>query len=245
MRTENRKKQHERFLLERFLEAAKLQAEVTEAREAPDFIIRFEGRSIGVEVTELFISHDTGRNLPQAQEALSSRIVSHAQQLYQASGARPAHVTVCFGPGCDLRSLNRDHTAAKLASFVQGLQLSELQRVDWRPEELDGHLPDEISFVHALGVPKSEMAHWGVARAGWAAPLSAGALQSRIDEKTTRLLKYRNTVSENWLLVVADGTKPSQLFDAKAEFDSRTISSPFSRSFFYGHPDRAVIELGI
>jgi hypothetical protein len=245
MRSEDRKKQHERFLLERFLEAAKLQAEVTEAREAPDFIIRFEGRSIGVEITELFISHDTGRNLPQVQEALSSRIVSHAQQLYQASGARPAHVTVCFGPGCDLRSLNRDHTAAKLASFVQGLQLPEWQRVDWRPEELDGHLLDEISFVHALGVPKSKTAHWGVARAGWAAPLSAGALQSRIDEKTTRLLKYRNTVSENWLVVVADGTKPSQLFDAKAEFDSRTISSPFSRSFFYGHPDRAVIELGI
>jgi hypothetical protein len=189
MRTKDRKKQHERFLLERFLEAAKLQAEVIEVREAPDFIIRFEGRSTGVEVTELFISHDTGRNLPQAQEALSSRIVSHAQQLYQASGARPAHVTVCFGPGCDVRGLNRDHTAAKLASFVQGLQLSEWQRVDWRSEELDGHLPDEISFVHALGVPKSEMAHWGVARAGWAAPLSAGALQPRIDEKTTRLLK--------------------------------------------------------
>lgn len=245
MRTEHRKKQHERFLLERFLEAAKLQAEVTEEREAPDFIIRFEGRSIGVEVTELFISHDTGRNLPQAQEALSSRIVSHAQQLYQASGARPAHVTVCFGSGCDLRSLNRDHTAAELASFVQGLHLSEWQRVDWRPEDLDGHLPDEISFVHVLGVPKSEMAHWGVARAGWAAPLSAGTLQSRIDEKTTRLLKYRNTVSENWLVVVADGRKPSQLFDAKAEFDARTISSPFSRSFFYGHPDRAVIELGV
>lgn len=241
----DRKKQHERFLLERFLEAARLQAEVTQEREAPDFIIRFEGRSIGVEVTELFISHATGRNLPQAQEALSSRIVSDAQQLYQASGAHPAHVTVCFGPGCDLRRLNRDHTAAALVSFVQGLNLSEWQRVDWHPEELDGHLPDEISFVHALGVPKSEMAHWGVARAGWVAPLTAEALQSRIDEKTTRLLKYKKTVSENWLIVVADGTKPSQLFDAKTEFDARAISSPFSRSFFYGHPERAVIELGV
>ena len=245
MRAEQRKKQHERFLLDRFLDAAKLQAEVTEEREAPDFIIRFEGRSIGVEITKLFISHDTGRILPQAQEALSSRIVSHAQQLFQASGARPAHVTVCFGPGCDLRSLNRDHTAAKLASFVQGLHLSEWQRVDWRPEELDGQLPNEISFVHALGVPKSEMAHWGVARAGWVAPLTAGVLQSRIDEKTARLIKYKKKVLENWLVVVADRTKPSQLFDVRVEFDARSISSPFSRSFFYGHPDRAVIELGV
>jgi hypothetical protein len=245
MRGADHKKQHERFLLERFLEAAKLQAEVTEEREAPDFIICFEGRPIGVEVTELFISHDTSQNLPQVQESLSSRIISCAQQLYQASGARPAHVTVCFRPDCDLRNLSRDDTAAKLAFFVQGLNLSEWQRVDWRPEELHGQLTDEISFVHALGVPKSEMAHWGVARAGWAAPLTADTLQSRIEEKSTRLLKYKGTVTENWLVIVADGTKPSQLFDARSEFDTHAILSPFSRSFFYGHPERVVIELGV
>jgi hypothetical protein len=237
-------KQHERFLLERFFEDAALPAEVVEEREAPDFIVRFEDRFIGVEVTELFISHDTNRNLMQAQESISTRIVSRAQQIYHASGALPAHVSVCFDPGCDLKKLNRDHTANELASFVRSLNLAEWQRADWYPEECDGPLPHEISFVHALGVPSFDMAHWAVARAGWAAPLTADVLQARVDEKSTRLLKYRDIVRENWLVVVADATKPSGLFDARSQFDVAGLSSPFSRTFFYGYPDRAVIKLG-
>lgn len=239
-----RQKQHERFLLERFLEAAALEAEIVEEREVPDFIVRFEGRSIGIEVTELFISHDPRQGLLQAQESIATKIVSRAQQLYQQSGARPAHVSVCFAPGRDFRKLHRDRTANDLAAFVRNLDLREGQRADWRPEEFDGPLPEEISFVHAIGVPTFDMAHWAVARAGWAAPLTPEVLQSRLDEKAQRLLKYQDAVEENWLIVVADATKPSGLFDTSSQFDASRLSSPFSRTFFYGHPGGAIIKLG-
>ncbi len=244
-RPANRQKQHERFFLERFIDAAMLQAEIVEEREAPDFIVRVACGLIGIEVTGLFISHDPSSNSMQAQESISTRIVSAAQRLYETSGAAPAHVTVCFDPSCDLRNLNRDQTAHELASFVQGLNLAEWQHVDWRPEELDGPLPYEVSFVHALGVPSFEMAHWGVARTGWVAPLDVTPLQARIDEKSKRLPAYQHEVSENWLLIVADATKPSQLIEAKDNFDPRRVSSPFARTFFYRHPDKTVIELGV
>lgn len=245
MRASDRQKQHERFLLERFIEAAGLSAEIVDEREAPDFIVLFQERFVGVEITALFISHDTDRSLPQAQESISTRIVSRAERLYEASGAPPAHVTVCFVTGCDLRNVSRESTASRLASFVQSLNLTQWQRVDWRPEELDGSLPNEISFVHALGVPSYQMAHWGVARAGWVAPVTAKVLESRVKEKSKRLPKYQDTVRENWLVIVADRRKPSQQFDTKPDFDPRGVSSPFSRTFFYAHPERAVIELGV
>lgn len=244
MRTLIHQKQHERFLIEQFFEATTLEAEIVEEREVPDFIIRFEGRSIGIEVTELFISHDPRQRLLQAQESTATRIVSRAQEIYQQSGARPAHVSVCFAPGRDLRNLRRDHTANELAAFIRNLDLRERQRVDWRPEEGDAPLPEEISFVHALGVQSFDMAHWAVARAGWAAPLTLEALQSRIDQKAPRLIKYQDTVVENWLIVVADATNPSGLFDTSLQFDASKLSSPFSRTFFYGYPDRGIIKLG-
>jgi len=244
MPSADRQKERERFLLERFIEAAELRAEVVEVREAPDFIVRFEGRLIGVEITELFISHDTNRSVLQARESISARIVLRAQQLYQASGAPPAYVRVCFGPGYDLRDLDRDRTAKALVSLIQGFSLTEGQSVDWRPEELDGPLSYEVSFVRALGVPSFAMAHWIVPRAGWVAPLTVVALQSRVDEKATRLLKYQDAVAVNWLVVVADSTKPSQMIEAKPDFDPRSISSSFSRTFFYRYPGETVIELG-
>ncbi len=244
-RLADRQKQHERFLLERFIDVAMLQAEIIEAREVPDFIVRVEGRLIGVEVTELFISHGPCNNLMQAQESISTRIVSTAQRLYQASGATPAHVTVCFSPGSDLRNLNRDRTANALASFVRGLNLIEGQCVDWHPEELNDPLPYEVSFVHTLGVPSFEMAHWGIARAGWVASLAVTPIQARIDEKAKILPTYQDTVAENWLLIVADATKPSQLIEAKDDFDPRRVLSPFARTFFYRYPDKAILELGV
>ncbi|HEU0046661.1 MAG TPA: hypothetical protein VFQ43_03520 [Nitrososphaera sp.] len=242
-----RQKQHERFLLERFIEAAGLATEIVEQREAPDFIVRFEGRLLGIEVTELFILRDTGRSLLQAQESMSIKIVSRARQLYEVSSAPPAHITVVFGLGRDLRNLNRDRTASRLAFFVQSLNLAIGQQFDWRPEkkEHEGPIPDAISSVHALGVPTYEMAHWRIARVGWASPVTVDALQFRINEKSRRLLTYRNIVSENWLVIVADRTKPSGLFHAKPNFDPRGISSPFSRTFLYLYPERPIIQLGV
>jgi len=125
----NCQKQRERFFLERSIEAACFEAEIIDERESPDFIVRIDDRFIGAELTKLFKAHDTERSLPQAQESISSSIVSHAERMYKSSGSPPTHVTVCFGPGCDLKGLNRNQTASALASFIQGLNLGEWQRV--------------------------------------------------------------------------------------------------------------------
>jgi len=238
-----RQKQHERFLLEEFIGVSRIDAQIVEEREAPDFVVRTGGTLIGVEVAELFISHETHGNTPQAHETISTQIATKAQHLYQASGGPPAHVTVCFAPGRDLRRLNRDRTSQILCDYVRGMNLSLWQRVDWRPEERDSPLPNEISFVHALGVPTFGMAHWGVARAGWVAPLTPAPLQERIDAKAKRLPTYQNAIAENWLLLVADAMKPSGLIEAKPDFDAQAVLSPFSRTFFFRRPD-SFLELG-
>ena len=240
----HRRKQRELFLLERFIVALKLGVEVIEEREEPDFILQIDGKSVGLEITELFISHEENGNTMQAQESISSRIVASAQRLYESSGAPPAHVSICFGPGQNLRKLSRDKTARALATFVQRLNLSVGQSLDWYPEELKNSLPYEISFIHTLGVPSYDMAHWGVARAGWVVPLQTSSLQHRIDEKAKRLGSYRESIAENWLLIVSDATKPSQLIRAKESFESHSIQSPFKRSFFYSYPDDFIVELG-
>lgn len=242
----SQKKEHERFLLERFIETSGLRIEIEEdEREAPDFLVRFESRLIGVEVTELFISHDTPSKSLQAQESIAKRIVARAQHLYKESGGSPAHVSVCFGPGCDLRKLNREKTADTLATFMCSLNLATWQRFDWRPEEITSPIPYEITFINSLGVPSHEMSHWSVAQAGWAAPLKADTLQARIDEKAKRLPAYISIVSENWLLIVADRTQPSQLFNLNANLDTSSILNPFSRCYFYAHPVGHILQLGV
>jgi hypothetical protein len=162
----NIKKLRERFFLERFVEAAHLPLEIVEQRESPDFLVRFENRVVGVEVTRLFVAHDANGPLPQAQESISEGIVGKARRLYELSSGSPAHVSI-----------------------------------------------------------------------------TADALQELIDKKAQRLTEYQDSVRENWLLIVADGTKPSQLFEVRADFDAKKVSSPFARTFFYAYPERAIVEL--
>jgi hypothetical protein len=243
MSSENLKKQSERFFFERFVEASGLSAEIVEEREKPDFLIRFEGRLVGVEVTRMFVSHDANGRLPQAQESLSDRIVARARLLYESSDAWPAHVSVNFAPRHELRQVNRDALAEELAALVGSMNLIAWKRVDWQPDGSRA-LDDVISFVHALGVPEREMAHWAVTRAGWVAPVKTDHLQARIDDKAERLPVYRNELQENWLLIFSDGMKPSQLFEIREDFDPTRVRSPFDRTFFFAHPDRVVVELG-
>lgn len=237
----NHQKQHERFLLERFLEKSGIDAQIVEEREAPDFIVKVDKILVGVEVTEIFISHEKGRRTPQAQESISDQIVAKARRLYLAEEAPPVHVSLCFGPGQDLSNLNRDKTARILCDFMKKMNLSLWQRGNWRFSELqddeESPLPEEISFIHALGVPSYDMGHWDVARAGWVASLSPESLQERIEAKAKRLLEYKNIIPENWLLVVADAMKPSSSIEASKEFDHNAVTSPFSRTFFYRYPD--------
>ena len=239
------KRQHERFVLEQFLRAADLQGEIVDDRsEAPDFIVKFGHELVGIEMTELFVRGGSDARNLQAQESLAHRIVSNAKRLYESSGAQHAHVSVHFAPRADLRSLNRDETAAALSAFVKARALVVGQLVQWQPDDVGNVLPEVITYVQMLGVPERRMAHWTVPNAGWVVPLTATVLQASIDEKAALLPAYARRVPTNWLLLVADGGKPSQLFDGPSAAVASAISSPFARTFYFARMRGAVVELG-
>lgn len=240
------KKQYERFLLERFLEAANLAGQIVDDEgEAPDFIVRIERERIGMEVTELFISSGGHNGNLQAQESLADRIVASAYRLYSSFGGRHAHVSVLFAAGGDLRDLNRDETSSALANFVKAQALVPGQLAKWHQDYVSSSLPDIITYVSMLGVPTPGMARWTTIRAGWIAPMTGASLQARIDEKIALLPTYRLRVATNWLVLVSDGSKPSQFFDAPTPAIASAVSSPFARTFYFGRFKGTVIELGL
>lgn len=237
---QNARKERERHLVESFFRNANLQAEIIETREAPDFIIRVDGKLVGLEITELFVSNTPGGGSLQARESISSQIAAKAQHLYQAAHGTPVHLSMCFYPGANLRDINRNKAAQAICDFVLALNIAPSEHINWSPEDYEDpltQLPEQVAYIHALGVPSFDMAHWGVARAGWVAPLEEESLQQSIDEKTKRIATYRSVIATNWLLVVADAMKPSSLIKAKSDFCTSNLQSPFDRTFFYRHPD--------
>lgn len=239
------KKQRELGLLTTFARVANLDIKVIEfEREAPDFVISFEGRRIGLEVTELFIDGD-GRSLqPQARSSIGSRIAMRARSRYEQLGGKPLHVSIGLTLGNELRSVNRDQLAESLAEFLLALDPPLDQYVSWQRSYQDDPLPAEVHYLHILAVPSWSMAHWYVPESGWVAPLEEGLLQAVVDEKAAKLSDYQRAAAEIWLLIAVKGWSASQLFEIRSNLRPERVTSPFSRTYYLSAFDGQVLRLG-
>jgi hypothetical protein len=239
------KKQRELSLLMTFARVANLDIKVVESeREAPDFIVDFEGRRIGLEVTELFIDGD-GRSLqPQARTSIGNRIAMRARSRYEQLGGKPLHVSIGLTLGNELRSVNRDELAESLAQFLLALDPPLDQFVSWRPSYQNDPLPAEVHYLHILAVPSWSMAHWHVPESGWVAPLEEVVLQAAVDEKAAKLSDYHRAAAEIWLLIAVKGWSASQLFEIRSNLRPERVSSPFFRTYYLSAFDGRVLRLG-
>jgi hypothetical protein len=240
------KKQRELSLLTIFRRAADLDVRILDSeRESPDFILEFEGRRIGLEVTELFIGDD-GRSLqPQARTSIGSRIAMRARRRYEELGGKPVHVSIGLTLGDELRNANRDRVAESLAQFLLALDPPLDQAIFWRPSYENDPLPPEVHYLNILAVPSWSMAHWYVPESGWVAPLEEAALQAKVDEKAANLSNYQQVTPEVWLLVATRGRSAAQFFEIRSDLRPERISSPFSRTYYLSAFDGRVVRLGV
>jgi hypothetical protein len=224
------KKERERRFVQSFLRISGLPAKILEEREAPDFLLEFEGRRIGLEVTEVFVEDDGSPIKPKAVESIVDDIVARAKQRYEECGGKPLHVSFGFSRNADMRQLNRREAAEAIASFLLALDppVDELVKWDRRWPRRD-QLPQELSFMNILAVPGATKSHWSTPRAGWVAPLTANFLQPSIDEKSKKIARYQGTVRDVWLLLAIEGRAPSQFFEPSQEIP--TVASSFNRTY--------------
>jgi hypothetical protein len=264
------KKRRERFFLDRFLEHdGKTPTGIEKGTPpGPDFLIDIEGRKIGIELTELYIwkkskappkwtkgplPHQPEEPNPQAAETCTDQIVSKARTIYDDAGNPPVGVNIRFSSWItsdqitskQVATIKRDDVAKLIADQVQGMCPQTGQRVIWRSVDEgseDSPLSAAVASINASGVPEHSMSHWRIARAGFAKTRIQKYLQDAINEKAANIIEYKKAAGEIWLLIVADLTRPSQLFSVPRDFPLDSLFSPFERTIYFGYPDREVLE---
>lgn len=254
MGSDEKKKQRERFLLDRFLEYQGIIPTRIVPGESPDFLIDIEERKVGIEVTELFIrgnrskTHHQPEKVPllQAAESITNLIVSKAEKIYFEAGNPPVLSTIWFSDRITLEKKKGDQIARLIADQIQSMRLQNSQNGDWRSSEEENNehpLLGSVMSIHAFGVHERRFARWTAARPGLVATLTPEYLQAEIDKKAKKIDSYRKNTEEIWLLIVADRTRPSQMFSVASDFPPDSVSSTFTKTFYFDYVHKEVIDL--
>lgn len=247
--SKGKKKAREAFWLNQLRARIGLQFEIDDQRERqekPDFLIRHEGRILGVEVTELQIDRDGGPSKGtklQEEFSLRSSVVSLAQELYFAIRRRPLNAKVNFreGPGQSLQTVSRQKLAKTIADCLRQVNLDSFEHC-----KLDANSNPSISapigFIDVRGLPSEVIPQWQVVTPGWSKEFQPSDVKSILSKKNAKIHRYHKTVAEIWLLIVADGRTPPGMFRAPKQNHVDFPISEFDRTFLLCEPDRFLIE---
>src|SRR5262245_53846128 len=161
-------KAEERRILERFLEVTGISGEIIDdVNESPDFLVRLASQDVvGIEVTELFTEQSGASGSLQAHESMATEIVARAWRLYKSAGGPYAEVRVLFALGQDLREVQRDETAAALASFVLAHDVAPGEGIRWA-QDYQGRVPHVVQSISICGLSGEGL--WSTPSSGWQA----------------------------------------------------------------------------
>jgi len=239
----DKKKQHERFLLDQFLGHQGITPKRVDPGESPDFLINLDGRTVGIEVTELFIQRCSSEarllqhdSLRQAIESVTTIIVDKAREIYFAANNPPVLSHILFSNGItpNINKRKGDQIAKLIADQIQRMSLQDSEGFEWtsREDEKESPLSEWVSFISAHRVPE-RFTRWSPNSAGLVSTLTPARIQEQIDRKGSKINAYKSHAEEIWLLIVADRSRSSQKFSVMPDFSLDSICSPFAKTFYY------------
>ena len=216
--------------------------------ESPDFLIHGEGRTLGIEHTEVFHPVPPDGASPQAQESWAEKTVSRASKLWKKAAGFPLLVQVRFHPRAELSAQNVDTVAQEIVSAIGETKIQPgdtliLKRVS----RSQITLPTEVSRVYLWrpATASKQGDRWCCSSAGFVPELTEQDIQGKIDKKEKKLEKYRTRCSEVWLLMVADNLRFPNSVELTASALSNRYATRFYRVFFFWDSDLRWRELWI
>lgn len=206
MNNRNKKKQIERYQLEKFISNETLKFLVYDIKESetPDFIVNIDKKLISIEHTRLIN--------PELQkiEAYRDKIIKKAQKLFEEKYSDKLYVLVTF-KNIILKSgkVEEENYTQEVFKLIEEIYLNN-KKYSFRIKSKKNR--EKVSqTIESFSVNNidnfSHWQHFGAYLVDW---IDMDWLQSIINKKESNIKNYSNQFYENWLLLVSDfGTKAS------------------------------------
>jgi len=193
--------------------------------EEPDFVLRGDNGTIGIEVTEYFTPVLPGaRWTLKEREKVTSRIASRATCRCVALGLSNVIASIEFDNTTELLKDEIELIAHAVAELVRPATLDRLPTLRVRNPRV---LPPGVIDLWAHHRPHMEPPFVGTAWGGQVEKVDEGALLKLIAAKERKLSIYRRRCDAVWLLIIVDPFHASSMGYVPPEY--RLAGSEFDR----------------
>jgi len=209
-----------------------------EASESPDFLLRAQDATIGIEVTELFVP--TTEAFPAvARENYQEQAVLFAQQLHLELGGPPLDVAVLFSPGTPVTKKTVRSVAQNIVTIVEANTPLD-GACEWKDDGLD-YAP--LWIIRTCRLPACVERTWHMWQTGTVPIGKPEWIQRQIDEKAA--IKYLLPICNVWIVIVSDSSRASSIALFSDEVFAFAYRAPFGRAFLFDSTRRRSIELRV
>jgi hypothetical protein len=245
-----RKAEERRYLEELMHEYQAVPAAEVEESESPDFLIRIDGRIVGIEVTE-YVRRGTGeRQAPRGGSSLrkieddGKRFAERAKDHFEEWYRTRLYVTFPWvGVRLPKRSAEVASLAAELAELVRGYE----SQFGFENCQVPSSAIAGSALADYIGAPwimrlNEGYSSWSTGMAG-KTTLLREEVQAEINRKTPKMNAYLQQCDAVWLLIVASGHHPSSWATLSDDVTRHAYQFPFERVIFFDRANRQVATL--
>jgi hypothetical protein len=203
----------------------------------PDVVAVRQGRSIGIEITEIH-----GNPKLRMTEAEQDRLLASAAKLWEDRKLPPVLVAVHWLPTG--RSRKYRDILEPLVSVVSERVREGQASFDVSEAELDAVLPNDHGIDRVfVDVINNGPTAWTSGARWEASTPGPDFYQKEIDRKAAKPQRYTRAYDAIWLLLVHHGAFPSSGFDVSNDLERARFKSPYHRLFLLSLTPAALREL--
>jgi len=211
--------------------------------ERPDFLIENGDKTLGIEVIQLLEgSNSTGDKRVKIEGGWAD-VISELDRVWKTNGLPKVEVSLIFS--------NETHVPGKkIESLVERIMKVVKENLPNEDEdktfENDGTIdgfPEEITNLSILRCKGFKTSNWDYVDGSWGIILESKMIQRCIDKKEMKRSDYIEKCDEVWLLIVANGGKPSGLFNYEPWLFESKFESSFDAVFFFDTSTASFVSL--
>lgn len=187
----------------------------------PDVVATLpDGRTIGIELTELTPQGPRQRRIEGEQDAISEA----AHQLLLAGGPKGTSLSLVWEADFDPTKRDRQKHAEAVVAFVTGHMPRDGEKLSF---DKSAGLPEGLSGLHIRLESRIE-GRWQAVRTQWVSPIDREDVTEALSRKNGKPVNYTGGYNSIVLLLIVGGAGPATWGALSADLATEPFVTPFN-----------------